>query len=123
MLADFFEDSDGDGVLYSNDLSVLEAEGAFELMYNQGIKSFLHAQINEKDHVKLFLGFDDCTSTRVWSEKEVNSLVYTAKMLAIFLAREESEKIRLLEKSKDLDLSQEEVALIDKLKRKGAIQY
>ncbi len=85
ILSDFFEDSDGDGVLYSNDLTVLDSEGAYDLMADQGIKSFLHAQTYEKGYVKMFLGLDDCTNTRVWGEKDINSLVYAAKMISIFL--------------------------------------
>ncbi len=85
ILADFFNTSDDNGVLYCNDLKELVAEGAFELMNDQGIKSFLHAQVVEKDSVKLFLGLDDCTNTRVWNEKEINSVLYATKMISIFL--------------------------------------
>ncbi len=92
MLADFFEDADGEGVLYSNDLTVLDTEGAYDLMADQGILSFLHAQTFEKDYVKLFLGLDDCTNTRVWTPKDINSLVYAAKMISIFLASHKKRK-------------------------------
>ncbi len=85
VLADFFNGSDENGIVYSNDLAVLIAEGAFELMDNQGILSFLHAQVKENDYVKLFIGLDDCTKTRVWNEKEINAVLYSAKMLSIFL--------------------------------------
>ncbi len=85
VLFDFFENADANGIFYSNDLRYLTAEGAFELMNEQGIKSFLHAQIKDKDYCKLFLGLDDCTRTRVWNEKEINSVLYAAKMISIFL--------------------------------------
>ncbi len=84
-LEDFFRDADDEGIIYSNDLNVLKAEGAFELMDEQDIKSFIHSQIREKDFVRLFLGLDDCTDFRVWSPKELNSLKYLAKLLSIFL--------------------------------------
>ncbi len=85
ILGDFLSTADANGIVYSNDLTVLEADGAYKLMYDQGIKSFLHAQVREKNVAKLFLGLDDCTRTRVWSEKEINSLLYAAKMISIFL--------------------------------------
>ncbi len=85
ILADFFKNSDEKGIFYSNDLRLLKADGAYDLMNDQGIKSFLHVQIREKGVVKLFLGLDDCTRTRVWSEKEINSILYAAKMISIFL--------------------------------------
>ncbi len=86
-LIDFFDDANSDGIMYSNDLTVLKAEGAYELMAQQDIKSFLHAQIREKDKdvVKLFLGMDDCTNVRVWSEKEINSLQFIVKFMSTFL--------------------------------------
>ncbi len=85
VLIDFFKNADEKGIFYSNDLRLLKADGAYDLMNDQGIKSFLHAQIREKGVVKLFLGLDDCTRTRVWSEKEINSILYAAKMISIFL--------------------------------------
>ncbi len=85
VLTDFFEDADDEGILYSNDLSVLDTDGAFKLMDDQGIKSFIHSQVFENNKVKLFLGLDDCTNTRVWTVKELNSLKYLSKMLSIFL--------------------------------------
>ncbi len=92
MLGDFFKFADKEGIVYSNDLSVLVAEGAFELMDNQSIKSFLHAQIFENDKVKLFLGLDDCMAPRVWSPKEINSLKYLAKIISIFLSFKKNNK-------------------------------
>ncbi len=85
ILFDFFANSDDKGIFYSNDLRLLKADGAYDLMNDQGIKSFLHVQIREKDYVKLFLGLDDCTRTRVWNEKEINSILYAVKMISIFL--------------------------------------
>ncbi len=85
VLYDFFANANSDGIFYSNDLRDLKADGAYELMNEQGIKSFLHVQLYEKDYCKIFLGLDDCTNTRVWNEKEINSILYAAKMISIFL--------------------------------------
>ncbi len=84
-LSDFFNCATDDGVFFSNDLSILKAEGAYELMANQGILSFLHAQTRKDNYVSMFLGFDDCTTHRVWSEKEVNTIKYISKLLSTFL--------------------------------------
>ncbi len=92
VLEDFFNSSDENGIFYSNDLKLLVADGAYELMYNQGIKSFLHIQIKEKGYVKLFVGLDDCTKTRVWSPKEINSMLYATKMISIFLLQDDRSK-------------------------------
>ena len=85
LLSDFLINSSTEGIVYSNDLSVLEAEGAFSLMADQDIKSFLHAQFKRNDIVKGFLGVDDCSAPRVWSDKEINSILYSAKTISTFL--------------------------------------
>ena len=84
-LKDFFETANQEGVVYSNDLSVLLADGAHSLMADQGIKSFLHAQIKSKDGVKGFVGFDDCTKPRIWNENEINTILYATKIISTFL--------------------------------------
>ncbi len=95
ILEDFFRDASDDGIFFSNDLRVLEADGAFELMKNQGILSFLHSQVYRDGYVSLFLGFDDCTKPRIWTEKEVNTIKYIAKLLSTFLLLEHTRKGRM----------------------------
>jgi len=90
ILADFFSDASSDGILYSNDLNVLTAEGAYKLMADQDIKSFLHAQTINNGFVKEFLGVDDCTNPRIWRENEINSISYVRKIVSIFLLIENS---------------------------------
>ncbi len=86
ILGDFFRDASAEGVIYSNDLTVLKAEGAYELMAEQDIKSFLHTQVIANGYVRLFLGVDACLQPRVWTEKEINSLLYSSKVLSTFLS-------------------------------------
>ncbi len=75
-----------DNILYSNDLNeTFKNENAFELMANQGILSFAHAQIKRDGEMTFFVGLDDCTKTRIWSEREINSLQYIGKLLSIIL--------------------------------------
>ncbi len=87
--AEMFEEFIGkayNDIIYSNDLrETLQREDAFETMANQGILSFVHAQIKSDDKMTFFIGLDDCTKTRVWSEREINSLQYIGKMISIIL--------------------------------------
>ncbi len=79
-----FKDASDQGIIYTNDLSsMFGVSEAYDVMANQGIKSFIHAQIKKSDYVPFFLGLDDCTSKRVWSEKEINSLIYISKIISI----------------------------------------
>ncbi len=87
LFADLFKGSHN-GIVYSNDLkSTFKTEGSYETMASQGIESFVHAQVKKDNYVSFILGLDDCTKARVWSEKEINSLQYIAKLFSIMLQR------------------------------------
>ncbi len=74
------------GIIYSNNLrETLEQDRAFEIMDDQGILSFVHAQTKRDGKMTFFIGLDDCTKTRIWTEKEINSLQYIGKLLSIIL--------------------------------------
>ncbi len=97
IFVDFVEKAHN-GIIYSNNLrETLELDRAFETMANQGILSFIHAQIKKDDKMTFFIGLDDCTKTRVWSEREINSLQYVGKLLSVILQgthlREEVNKL------------------------------
>ncbi len=85
VLSEFFIDNHN-GILFSNDLAAtFKQENAYKLMADQGIKSFAHAQIKKDGYVTFFLGLDDCTKARIWSDRETNSLQYIAKIMSIML--------------------------------------
>ncbi len=85
LFADFINKSHND-IIYSNDLrETLELDKTYEIMDNQGILSFVHAQVKRDDLMTFFIGLDDCTKTRIWTEREINSLQYIGKILSIIL--------------------------------------
>ncbi len=85
LFADFLDKAHND-IIYSNNLrETLEQDRAFEIMDDQGILSFVHAQIKRDGKMVFFLGLDDCTKTRVWTEREINSIQYIGKFLSIIL--------------------------------------
>ncbi len=88
IYVDFFG-SARNGIVYSNDLKeIFTTNEAYKLMADQGIISFVHAQVKKEELVTFFLGMDDCTKARVWSEKEINSLRYIAKIISLMLQGE-----------------------------------
>ncbi len=85
IFADFL-DKAHNNIIYSNDLrETLEHDRTFEIMDDQGILSFVHAQVKREDKMTFFIGLDDCTKTRIWTEREINSLQYIGKLLSIIL--------------------------------------
>ncbi len=85
MFADLIEKSH-DNIIYSNNVrETVENDMAFNTMKELGILSFVHAQIKRDGIMTFFIGLDDCTKERVWSEREINSLQYIGKMMSIIL--------------------------------------
>ncbi len=87
-LSVFFEKIEENGVLYNNDKELIEGEKSYRLVSGQGILSFLLIQEKGRDHTHVILGLDDCTSSRVWSEREIISLRYVLKILSVFMLNE-----------------------------------
>ncbi len=80
------------GVIYSNNLQAIKKQDpAYELMEEQQIKAFLHVQVKKDDYIPFFIGLDDCTKVRIWTEKEINSLQYVAKIISLVTQREHLE--------------------------------
>ncbi len=85
LFADFLDNAHNN-IIYSNNLrETLETDRTFEIMDDQGILSFVHAQVKRDGQLAFFLGLDDCTKTRIWTEREINSLQYIGKFLSIIL--------------------------------------
>lgn len=85
ILKPFFDKANADGIIYCNDLKMLEDAEAEEIMEMQGIQSFLHAYIRSGDKFTYVLGFDDCLEPRVWSPMEISTLLHVSKIIAQFI--------------------------------------
>ncbi len=103
LFADFLDKAHND-IIYSNNLrETLEHDRAFEIMDDQGILSFVHAQIKRDGKLTFFIGLDDCAKTRIWTEREINSLQYIGKLISIILQgthfRDEINKLAISNKN------------------------
>ncbi len=84
------------GIVYSNDLKYsFTSEELYNIMAVQNIKAFLHAQVKKDNVTNFFLGIDDCTKTRVWNEKEINSLRYLSSFISIIIQGKHLQKLAL----------------------------
>lgn len=86
-LKPLFQMASRDGIAYSNDVSAIEDSYVRQIMEDKGVKAFLHVQIKERSSTKIFLGADVCLGRRVWSEKEIGSMLYVARLIATFLKK------------------------------------
>jgi len=75
------------GVLYCTDVTQL-APTARNVLEPQGIKSMLHCAIMDRGVFRGYVGFDECTSNRLWTEGQVSTLEFLAEVLAVFLIKQ-----------------------------------
>ncbi|WP_317855303.1 diguanylate cyclase domain-containing protein [Chakrabartyella piscis] len=73
-----------EGIIYCNDVMALEDE-VKEILDIQDIKSFLHAYTYSGEDVVYAIGFDDCSSQRIWSPIEISTLLHASKIIVQFL--------------------------------------
>lgn len=86
--AGLFGSASDDGVVICRDADELERRGAYGVVRDPGTRSLLHAQVRNEGDVATILGVEDRASGRVWSEREINSIIYASKMLSLFLRSE-----------------------------------
>lgn len=86
LFSELFDNANEEGVYYCNDLSVVENNETHETLAKQGIKSILHTYVKKNNIVNYVIGFDDCTSPRLWTPREISTLMYSSKIIAQFLA-------------------------------------
>lgn len=77
---------DENGVLYCPNIDALDNE-CHSHLYSQDIKSMLHCAILDNGQFRGFIGFDECVSDRIWTNKQVEILLYLSKILTIFLLK------------------------------------
>jgi PAS domain S-box-containing protein len=86
-------------------LSILtqEADGPTRKnLEKQGIKSLLLMPILVENYFYGFIGFDDCTNTKIWTEDEISFLASVTTNLSFAIERKQNlDKIRLAFESRD----------------------
>lgn len=75
------------GIFYCKDIRELPASQR-KLLASQGIHAILQCAIREKGVMRGFIGFDECTGNRVWTQDEVSTLSLIAQMLSTFLLKQ-----------------------------------
>lgn len=81
------------GVLYCTDVKDLP-ENARQILEPQGIKSMLQCAILDKGVFRGYVGFDECTGNRLWTQGQVDLLEYLSQVLAVFLIKQRALEYR-----------------------------
>lgn len=88
--SDYRENFNEDGVFYCLDITEL-APGLRDFLGEQKICSLLQCAIMADGVFKGFVGFDECEAGRIWTQEQIDCLVFLSKMLSTFLLKKRAE--------------------------------
>lgn len=88
---DYHENFNENGIFYCSDIAKLPKE-QYDLMSNQGIHSMLQCAILDSGKFVGFVGFDECVSTRMWTQTEVTTLAFISKLLSISILKQRAQE-------------------------------
>lgn len=80
-----------EGIIYCQDIKDLPPV-LMGFLDGQSIKSILHCAIKDGGKFKGFVGFDECRSSRFWTQEQVDSLVFISKIISVFLLKGRSKR-------------------------------
>ena len=87
----YSENFDETGVFYCPDVREMEP-GAREIVEAQGIKSMLQCAIRDNGEFRGYIGFDACDDYRLWTQEQIDILIYFSEMLAVFLLKRRAQE-------------------------------
>ena len=87
---DYRDNFNEEGVFYCLDIAELRPELQY-MLAEQGISSMLQCSITAEGVFKGFVGFDECEAGRIWTQEQIDCLVFLSKMLSTFLLKKRAE--------------------------------
>ena len=90
-LSGFEERFDENGIFYCRDVKELSPQQA-AFFAKQGILSMLLCAIWDKGVFRGFVGFDDCSEHRLWTQQQIDALMLISKMLSTFLLKQRAQE-------------------------------
>ncbi len=85
-IAGFRESFNERGIFYSPDVTQLPRH-IRDIVEPQGIRSLLACAIRDNGKFRGYVGFDDNTKLRLWTQEQVDMLMFLSQMLSLFLLK------------------------------------
>lgn len=96
----YYAHFDENDIFYCQDISVLPKK-LYEMLAAQGIRSLLQCAVRDGGRPVGFVGFDDCTILRMWTQNQVDALTFISELLSSFLMKKRAQD-RALTSARDL---------------------
>ena len=81
---------DENGLLFWTDISKVRQEYR-DILEPQGVKSMLHCAIRENGVFRGYVGLDECSSNRVWTQDLIDILAFLAEVVVSFLLKKRTQ--------------------------------
>jgi len=78
------------GIFYCTDITQLAPQFR-AILEPQDIKSMLQCSINDQGVFRGYVGFDECSIHRMWTQEQINMLEFLAEVLAMFLLKKRTQ--------------------------------
>ncbi len=78
------------GIFYCPDIKKLPKE-QYDVLEPQQIKSMLQCAITDNGVFRGFVGFDECKSNRLWTQKQIDALIFFSEILSTFLLKKRAQ--------------------------------
>ncbi len=85
-LPGYRENFNEQGIFYCPDVSTLP-KAQYDILAPQGIKSMLQCAICDNGVFRGFVGFDECNANRLWTQQQINALIFFSEIISIFLLK------------------------------------
>jgi len=90
-IPEYEKNFDENGIFYCPDVSELP-QNLRDILEPQGIKSLLHCAIRDNGVFRGYIGFDECSTKRLWTKKQIQTLTFFSELLGVFLMKEQAQK-------------------------------
>lgn len=90
MAEDYRNNFDDDGIFYCPDIWSLSEEQR-DFMKAGDVLSVLQCAIQDEGKFKGFIGLDECSSRRIWTQEQIDCLSFLSKMLSVFLLKKRAQ--------------------------------
>lgn len=75
------------GIFYCPDIYTLPQE-YIDILEPQGIQSMLQCSILDNGKFRGYVGFDECSASRLWTQEQIDVLTFISEILSIFLLKQ-----------------------------------
>lgn len=84
------ENFDENGIFYCQDIAALPKEHR-EVLRRQNVRSMLQCAVRDGGRFIGFVGFDDCTVLRRWTQNQIDALIFVSELLSTFLLKKRAQ--------------------------------